>query len=170
MDVEAKPKPRDRRVRCFAFDRLFVALVLILGGKFLFSLTPERLWCLFELAAFLKSKTTQKQHLVVRPIFFGPLSIAIYLTLFALALPISTVPIHTTTTMVELLGAMVLSCLAVAFPTVSTLRSYFRDLDTMKLQLLSISVDSARSSCCDVNHVTPSGGRIPCDRKMPGAC
>ncbi|CAE7295240.1 unnamed protein product [Symbiodinium natans] len=130
----------------------------------------ERLWCLFELAAFLKSKTTQKQHLIVRPIFLGPLSIAIYLVFFAVALPIATAPIHTHTAIVELLGTLVLSFLAVAFPTVSTLRSYFRDLDTMKLQLLSISVDSTRSACCDQNHVTPSGGRMLCDRKIVKEC
>ncbi|CAE6926770.1 unnamed protein product [Symbiodinium sp. CCMP2592] len=160
-------------------DRLKTDAILSLAGLLKNSDTmlilwdptwTERLWCLFELAAFLKSKTTQKQHLVVRPIFFGPLSIGIYITVFALALPISTVPIRNERTIVELLCAMVLSSLAVAYPTARTVRSYFRDLDTMKLQLLSISVDSTRSACCDQDHVSPSGGSILCDRKIVKEC
>ena len=38
-----------------------------------------------------------------------------------------------------------------------TLRIYFRDLDIMKKQLLGISFDSTRSSCCDQEHQTSSG-------------
>ncbi|CAE7942476.1 unnamed protein product [Symbiodinium sp. KB8] len=132
----------------------------------------ERLWCLFELAAFLKSKTSQQQHLVVRPIFMGPLSIAVYLTFAAVAMTIATVPIraHEEKNFVQLLSAIVFCAFVFAVPTASTIRSYFRDLDTMKLQLSSISVDTTKSSCCDRHHVNPSGGRMFCDRKIVKEC
>jgi len=130
----------------------------------------ERLWCLFELAAFLKSKKTQEQHLMVRPIFMGPLSILAFLTFFAMAVAMATAPVDHIRTVVTLMVAIASSFCAVAFPTASTVRSYFRDLDTMKLQLLSISVDSTRSSCCDHNHTTPSGGAMLCDRKIVKEC
>ncbi|CAE7274973.1 unnamed protein product [Symbiodinium sp. CCMP2592] len=130
----------------------------------------ERLWCLFELAAFLKSKTSRQQHLIVRPIFMGPLTIAVYLTFAAFAMPIATVPVDTERTILQMLSAIVLCMLVVAVPTASTIRSYFRDLDTMKLQLSSISVDSTRSSCCDLNHLSSSGERMLCDRKIVKEC
>ncbi|CAE7863063.1 unnamed protein product, partial [Symbiodinium microadriaticum] len=128
------------------------------------------MWCLFELAAFLKSKTSQQQHLIVRPIFMGPLSIAIFLTFAALAIPVATVPVDNERTIVQLLSPIVFCTCVVAVPAASTVRSYFRDLDTMKLQLLSISVDSTRSSCCDLHHVGPSGERMMCDRKIVKEC
>ncbi len=40
---------------------------------------------------------------------------------------------------------------------VMTLRIYFRDLDIMKKQLLGISFDSTKSSCCDQEHQTSTG-------------
>ncbi|CAE7810906.1 unnamed protein product [Symbiodinium microadriaticum] len=131
----------------------------------------QRLWCLFELAAFLKSKKkTSGQHLIVRPIFMGPLSTLAFLTFFAMAVPITTAPVNNIRSVVTLMGAIASAFCAVAFPTASTIRSYFRDLDTMKLQLLSISVDSTRSSCCDQKHVTRSGGPMICDRKIVKEC
>ena len=55
----------------------------------------ERLWCLFELAAFLKSKkvASGKQALIVRPIFFGPISIAIFVFCCAVCIPLTTAPL-----------------------------------------------------------------------------
>ncbi|CAE7634004.1 RE2 [Symbiodinium sp. CCMP2592] len=130
----------------------------------------ERLWCLFELAAFLKSKKTQQQHLIVRPIFMGPLSISVFLTFGAIATSIATVPVEDERTVVTLLATIAFSAFVAAFPTASTIRRYFRDLDTMKLQLSSISVDSTRSTCCDFNHLTPSGEPMLCDRKIVKEC
>ncbi|CAE7279543.1 unnamed protein product [Symbiodinium sp. CCMP2456] len=162
-------------------DRLKAEAILSLAGllkksdRMLILWDPtwtQRLWCLFELAAFLKSKTSSQQHLIVRPIFMGPLSIAVYLTFAAFAMPMAVVPLpgFDARTVAQLLSAIVFCMLVVAVPTVSTIRSYFRDLDTMTLQLSSISVDSTRSTCCDTHHVTPEGGRILCDRKIVKEC
>ncbi|CAE7518373.1 unnamed protein product [Symbiodinium sp. CCMP2456] len=85
-------------------------------------------------------------------------------------MPIATVPVNDERTIVQLLSAIVFCALVVAIAVASTVRSYFRDLDTMKLQLLSISLDSTRSSCCDLHHVSPSGERMLCDRKIVKEC
>ena len=100
----------------------------------------------------------------------GPLSIAVYIIFAAVAMPIATVPIYDERTIVQLLSVIVFCAFVVAVPAASTIRSYFRDLDTMKLQLLSISVDSTRSSCCDLHHVGPSGEAMLCDRKIVKEC
>lgn len=44
----------------------------------------ERLWCLFELAAFLQSKKGQQKELIVRPTFLGPMQVALFLLAAAL--------------------------------------------------------------------------------------
>eukprot|EP00435_Cladocopium_sp_Y103_P029665 s244_g7.t1 len=67
----------------------------------------------------------------------------------------------------------ILVCLfgfVVFYLAMSTLRRYFRDLDIMKQQLQSISFDTARSSCCDMNHVAPDGAPIICDRRIVKEC
>ena len=122
-----------------------------------------RLWCLFELAAFLKCKT-QRQALIVRPIVLGPVSIFIFFQVFASHIPVTTVPVEYEAQIGLPLG------LAAGWFVVSWIRNYFRDLDIMKEQLLSISFDSTRSACCDANHVTSCGERISCDRKLLKEC
>ena len=133
----------------------------------------ERLWCLFELAAFLKSKKTssRKQTLIVRPIFLGPISIAVFVFCTAVCLPFLTVSFDNA---VEgLLGVVVPAALVASFaayPAVATARNYFQQLDIMKQQLLAISFDTTRSSCCDQNHKSPSGQSMLCDREVVKEC
>ena len=130
----------------------------------------ERLWCLFELAAFLKSKQSQKKVLVVRPTFLGPISIGVFVTVSAFVMPVTTAPVHTELTVIVPIAAVLLVGLVVAYPAVSTLRNYFRDLDVMKQQLQSISFDTTRSACCDQDHVSPTGTQLLCDRKIVKEC
>ena len=132
----------------------------------------ERLWCLFELAAFLKSKNTAgKQALVVRPSFLGPISIALFLASFAISLTLTTASFSGGLGIFFILGPALLIGMVAAYPTVMTIRSYFRDLDIMKEQMLNISFDATRSSCCDrPNHVSRSGVPVPCDRKVVKEC
>ena len=131
----------------------------------------ERLWCLFELAAFLKSNPDRKKQLIIRPILLGPVSAAVFVTVAAAMIPIIMVPVDSnpTTVFLPVAGAL-LGGLVVAYAAVSTLRNYFRDLDTMKYQLSSISFNSTKSSCCDRQHVSDSGDVLICDRKVVQKC
>ena len=67
-------------------------------------------------------------------------------------------------------AAVLLVLLAVGFPGASIVRRYFRDLDAMRKQLLSISFSTASCSCCALDHVGPSGEVMPCDRKILQEC
>ena len=93
--------------------------------------TKERLWCLFELAAFLKSKKTssRKQTLIVRPIFLGPISIAVFVFCTAVCLPFLTVSFDNA---VEgLLGVVVPAALVASFaayPAVPRLSTFQKPL------------------------------------------
>ena len=165
-------------------DRICISQVGDLKGQAIFSLAgmlqksdkllilwdptwTERLWCLFELAAFLQSKKTQNKTLIIRPIFLGPVSMVLFLAMFVAMLPGILVS-H------QSLGAIYIPIapisLAGSYPCVSTLRKYFRDLDTMRQQLLSISFSTAHCSCCALGHVGPSGEATPCDRKILKEC
>ena len=82
----------------------------------------ERLWCLFELAAFLKSKkmTSGKQALIVRPLFLGPISIAIFTLSFVVALPLTTVSFdYFTIAMVQVMTPGLIGGLVVGYPAVA---------------------------------------------------
>ena len=108
---------------------------------------------------------------MVRPIFLGPISIAIFVFATAVCLPFLIVSGHNEVTglIVVVAPAALVGC-CVGYPAVATLRNYFQELDIMKQQLLAISFDSTRSSCCDQNHQSPSGQPILCDRKVVKEC
>lgn len=131
----------------------------------------ERLWCLFELAAFLQSKKDQKKQLLIRPTLSGPLHISFFLVSFAGMIPINMVPMDVSEPILMLAnaGGVVLCASVASYVAMSTLRSYFRDLDTMKQQLLRVSFDTSRASCCDDGH-RRGGRRTPCDRKILKEC
>ena len=68
----------------------------------------ERLWCLFELAAFLKSNPDRKKQLIIRPILLGPVSAAVFVTVAAAMIPIIMVPVDSnpTTVFLPVAGAL----------------------------------------------------------------
>lgn len=130
------------------------------------------MWCLFELSAFLKSSTTRKQTLVVRPIFLGRISIAVFLTLTAFNFPLATAPFDRAkmTSLLIPIGCSLLLGVSVGYWTVSTVRKYFRELEVMRQQLRDISFDLTRSTCCDLKHQGPAGEVLLCDRKVVKRC
>jgi len=134
----------------------------------------ERLWCLFELAAFLKSNESKQvggKKVIIRPTFIGPISIAIFMTATVAIIPTQMTFMNGKPTNIFLpLALCLIFGLIVAYSVVSTLRNYFRDLDIMKQQLLSISLDATRSACCDREHLDESGHRIICDRMVVKKC
>ena len=133
----------------------------------------ERLWCLFELAAFLHSKKDLKKELIIRPTFLGPVHLGVFLTRVAGMIPFTMAPIDVSYGVTSFVVPAIFVCLSgfvFFYVAMSTLRRYFRDLDLMKQQLLSISFDTARSSCCDTNHVAASGAPVICDRRIVKEC
>eukprot|EP00438_Fugacium_kawagutii_P017553 Skav228541 [mRNA] locus=scaffold1887:346595:348247:+ [translate_table: standard] len=134
----------------------------------------DRLWCLFELAAFLKCKKadTEKKLLIVRPTFVGPCSIAVFLTVCAAMLGVTTLPMPLEkglVVLIPLLGLLVFGTLG-GFFAVMAFRAYFRSVQLLEKKLLSRSFDTVRSSCCDMDHVGADGRPIICDREVVEQC
>ena len=60
--------------------------------------------------------------------------------------------------------------LLLGYPTVKLMRGYFRSIEAMARQLSNVSFDSCHCSCCDQEHVTPTGQPMICDREVVRQC
>ena len=133
----------------------------------------ERLWCLFELAAFLKSRKGREQKLTVRPTFYGPCSIVVFAVVQAVCVPLIAAPIAAGggySMLLATFSALGVVVYIVGQVAVKFMRNYFHSIETLKGQLRNISFDRTRSSCCDMNHEDGSGGRMVCDRVIVKRC
>ena len=137
----------------------------------------DRLWCLFELAAFLKSKDASQQTLFIRPTFLGPCSIVMFIGSFFVMLPMTAIPqpkhlgemlSEIKVLLMVLLVAILTWCLFIYF-IVASLRAYFRSVETLKKKLQNICLDDTRCSCCDLGHVQ-EGTPMLCDRRIVNEC
>ena len=89
----------------------------------------ERLWCVFELAAFLKSKEPGKGELLIRPTFLGPCSIFLFVCAFLVMVPAETVASaessRDTVVLVPLLGVF-LVVFVTGYLIAAAFRTYYR--------------------------------------------
>ena len=128
----------------------------------------ERLWCQFELGAFLKSKQESEQVLVIRPIFVGSCSAAVFIGMFLIILPVTIAPFNVEFAYIPVSGAIIFAHFSGMFIIV-TFRAYFRGIETMKEHMSSFSIDRSKSFCCDSGHVE-AGNRFMCDRGVVKRC
>ncbi|CAK9092952.1 unnamed protein product [Durusdinium trenchii] len=125
----------------------------------------ERLWCLFELTAFLKSKSESAQKLMIWPIFLGPCSIvsfaAVHVTFLSMVLLQNDAEDYVPTgILMQVTGSLA------GYFMIRVFRGYFRSLEELKQQLCSVDFDRTRSQCCEEAH---QNGQL-CDRKIVKAC
>ncbi|CAK9025331.1 unnamed protein product [Durusdinium trenchii] len=127
----------------------------------------ERLWCVFELAAFMKSSEDGGRKLIIKPTILGPSSIASCIGLFAMQLSQTAVPFEN-----RLHGFLLWSlvCCLGLFSAVYVWRSYYRQIDKMKSQLQHFRIDQTKAHCCEQGHVDQHGRRIPCDKETISEC
>ncbi|CAJ1449959.1 unnamed protein product, partial [Effrenium voratum] len=128
----------------------------------------ERLWCVFELAAFLQSQEQSVNRLAIRPTFMGPIALAGCISLVLINAQQIFVPFadRMTGNLVYWLVCMVLFTLAG-----QVLRSYYRSVETMKRQLAKFRFEETKSHCCTVRHIDViSGQPLLCDRQIIRDC
>ncbi|CAE7747123.1 PRN1 [Symbiodinium pilosum] len=131
----------------------------------------SRLWCMFEMAAFLRSHELDKgaeESLVVCPVFVGPALLIGHLglcTLFMLYLfsPVPQIPWG------------VLFICGLAFPCLTlftfAMIAHCRSIDIIQKQVQNFSIDNSWSQCCACGHVVPdSGEQMICDRTIILRC
>jgi len=128
-----------------------------------------RLWCVFELAAFLKSHRDEwTKHLQIRPTVLAPVSIGLSLSLFGFMLALLTIPFAN-----PLFGTCLLLVLGsvVFYVSFASFRAYYRDVEIMQEQLNNFDVAKTKCYCCSANHLTSSGDPLGvCDREIVLNC
>lgn len=128
----------------------------------------QRLWCVFELAAFLK--THENGDLLIQPFDLTHFLCWRFLvnTLVyggGLVVPYSkNLNENVATVLMFVLG----TC-AQGWLMATILRRFSQGVETMQKQLASFTVAGAQCYCCFVNHRTPDGD-IPCDRQVLQKC
>ena len=140
-----------------------------------------RLWCVFELAAYLHSREGGKKHLTVSPAFVGAtllmahlgFSVLVLIYTFALGRGPGGDPNPSGGSIFFPWGALVLCGLCFPCLTMfcSVLLEHCRSIDRVRQQVSNFTVEHAVSGCCAVNHVNPTTGKpIICDREIILRC
>ena len=133
----------------------------------------ERLWCMFEIAAFLKSKERRERPLVICPTLTGPVSFAVFATATIAFIPILVLPVYVEGESFPYtwhITGFATAGVAGAYAACHVMRGLYRSIEVMQRQLLSLQVSKLKCSCCSRGLCVSSGGRIFCDRQVISEC
>eukprot|EP00439_Symbiodinium_sp_Y106_P033545 s1400_g4.t1 len=131
----------------------------------------QRLWCIFEMAAFLHTHKGQ-ERVRIQPIIFGPLLLSTSLSFVLLNLGILGMynVAGQNSFMIFVLVTIFFSGL-IFVPLASWPRQYFREVGHIRTQIVGFSIEKSEAYCCSVDHKDPhTGTPMPCDRKIIQEC
>ncbi|CAJ1341839.1 unnamed protein product [Effrenium voratum] len=142
------------------FLRLSQELLILLDETY-----TQRLWCVIELAAFIKSREGEATKAVkIRATCVGPAVVAFYLMSALFHFVTTMCPSFDVPPLAWVSGIAPLIFLYLA---VDLLRRYHREKHAAHEHLKAFQLRQALCYCCSVNHVNPSGTRMPvCDRAV----
>ena len=134
----------------------------------------SRLWCVFELGAFLQCQ--EASQLQVRPVYLGPCSLLLFAataaSVFAWRSWRPSGDFGRYVLLVALIGA---TAVTIFFALCTwAFRRYFRRLDEMRSQLLNFAVENVLCYCCERGHVRTDEQQLKkdtiCDREIIREC
>ncbi|CAE7228223.1 unnamed protein product [Symbiodinium pilosum] len=133
----------------------------------------ERLWCVFELSAFLKAQQgrvgDKLPNVQIKPLLLGLVAGSVVVCVLALGVFAVFNPFDNVIVMWSML---LLFVLAEGIFVVHAFRRYFRSLEHTLQQLRDFQLQNAFCWCCSVNHINPANGQpVPvCDREIVRQC
>ena len=134
----------------------------------------RRLWCCFEIAAFLHSRDSgQKARVTVRPTLLGPvfISLPIGLTFVVLSMGFAPVTSDRKNHNHAVMWPMMALFTSVGFYwSVAKLREFFRSVDSLHHELQQFRCNDCLCHCCSAGHRSPGGFRMACDRRVLLSC
>ena len=133
----------------------------------------ERLWCMFEIAAFLKSKKKQERPLVVCPTLTGPVSCAVFAMATIAFIPLLVLPTYLEGALFPWawhVAGFTATGVAGSYAYCHVLRRFYRSVEVMQRQLLSLQMAELKCSCCSTGECVRAGGRMACDRQVISEC
>ncbi|CAE7843371.1 unnamed protein product [Symbiodinium microadriaticum] len=140
----------------------------------------RRLWCVFELAAFLHSRQVDGRQvkLTIRPTLLGPCFISLPIALSFVMLAMSLIPDANVVPGADpdflrhfiLWPSIGLIIFIGFFFSVIKLRAYFRYVQALEQDIGKFVVNDSISHCCSVDHVSAAGTELACDRRVIFQC
>lgn len=128
----------------------------------------RRLWCVFELAAFLHTRPQgQPQRLIIQPAIMGPCFLSVTVALSILFVLVGFVGDGDRIFFRVTVGVLASFCF---YTSISTFRSYFLSIKQCQREMKEFELERASCECCTLNHVSPEGELMACDRKILGTC
>eukprot|EP00435_Cladocopium_sp_Y103_P054149 s201_g17.t1 len=130
----------------------------------------ERLWCMFELAAFMKSRSQPNtDDVVIRPTLLGACALTIFVSFYVLMLVLSVLTFFNVKGIEVVLACSCCSML-VMYWTAAVYRGYFHSVQLFHDQLANFRLANSKCYCCSSGHVSSSGRPIICDREIVTQC
>lgn len=131
----------------------------------------DRLWCMFEIGAFLHSrKRGRKPLLTIRPTVLGPMVVAIVAEL-VLINAILTFSWRWIGALKEFYLAVFALCSVPMVLLIHAGRGYCRKIAKLQEDMAHFNIENLTSYCCTVDHKDPSTGDVMhCDRKIIMQC
>ena len=132
----------------------------------------RRLWCCFEIAAFLRTRESgQKAHVIVRPTLLGPGFISIPVALSCMVLGMGFVPTGEKNNDHAVMWPAMAAIAAVVFYwSVAKMREFFRSVETLHHELKQFQCEDCLCYCCSIGHATVDGQTLLCDRRILLSC
>ncbi|CAK9074568.1 unnamed protein product [Durusdinium trenchii] len=132
----------------------------------------SRLWCVFELAAFLKcqeGKEGNAMPIFIRPVTLGPCSMMIFFACFFTSIGNLNTPFLDSA---PLLGMVVLTVSGMAcwIAAIRFLRAHWASLESTLDQLSSFKLEKTSCFCCTKGHQQDNGAMMVCDRQVIMHC
>ncbi|CAE7339882.1 unnamed protein product [Symbiodinium necroappetens] len=128
----------------------------------------DRLWTMFEVAAFLRSREEgETPKVVLRPTILGPSYLLLMLTVILVLSVGDIVSVHLSASGRYVLWSLqFLICFCGLAANTATFREYFRSVSNSQEQVAGWRLADVKCSCCDTGHVC--GGL--CDREVVLKC
>ncbi|CAE7508979.1 ANK1, partial [Symbiodinium necroappetens] len=127
----------------------------------------HRLWCVFEMAAYLHSRPADKVKLIIRPTILGPVFISLPVALFFFMLVTSVIPTAQHAIMWPLMG---LAVYVGFYKSCSMLREYWRSVELLEKRVAGFTAKESLCWCCSADHKDADGESIVCDRQIVFRC
>ncbi|CAE7533111.1 unnamed protein product, partial [Symbiodinium sp. CCMP2456] len=132
----------------------------------------RRLWCVFELAAFIRSRPEgSKPHVVLRPTILGFAILAFgFSAVLGTFCYYSLFHVFPGTPVYFIMLLALLPFGVVFFLIASLARAYCRSVTTMCRQIGEFRIATAESYCCSTDHKSATGEPMICDRQVIQQC
>mmetsp|Transcript_26922 Transcript_26922/g.63180 ORF Transcript_26922/g.63180 Transcript_26922/m.63180 type:complete len:529 (+) Transcript_26922:36-1622(+) len=126
----------------------------------------QRLWCVFEYAAFVKSHEDQNNMLLkIRPTFLGPCTLAIAFS--SMVVMITELVIHTFFDYHGLLAFAGVGVVGFFFGT-AAFQNYYGSVRQLQVELANFKLDETKCTCCEMGHEEEE--ELQCDRQVVMEC